>query len=37
MSWIYFAGGPVIFSAVMTACLGWAAWTVHGTTSSETR
>ncbi|MDQ2843544.1 MAG: hypothetical protein M3Y72_21385, partial [Acidobacteriota bacterium] len=26
LSWIYFALGPAIFSALIAGCLGWAAW-----------
>lgn len=26
LSWMYFASIPTIMSAVLTVCLGWAAW-----------
>lgn len=26
LSWIYFSAPPVILSALITACLAWAAW-----------
>jgi len=26
LSWIYFFTAPVVFSALVAACLGWAAW-----------
>lgn len=28
LSWIYFFAGPIVASALITACLGWAAWLV---------
>jgi hypothetical protein len=28
LSWIYFFAGPIAASAVISACLGWAAWRV---------
>ena len=28
LSWIYFSAAPAAFSAVVAACLGWAAWLV---------
>jgi hypothetical protein len=28
LSWIYFSMPPLVFSALVTACLGWAAWLV---------
>jgi hypothetical protein len=31
LSWIYLAGGPVIFSGVMALCLGLAAFTARST------
>jgi hypothetical protein len=37
LSWIYFAGGPVIFSGVMALCLGMAAFTARATPTSKTR
>ena len=36
-SWIYFAGGPVIFSSVMALCLGSAAFVTSAASSSKTR
>ena len=30
LSWKYFSGPPVVFSALLTVCLGWAAWLVAG-------
>lgn len=30
LSWIYFSTAPAAFSAVVAACLGWAAWLVQG-------
>jgi hypothetical protein len=30
LDWKYFSVEPVIFSAVLTVCLGWAAWLVKG-------
>ncbi len=30
LSWIYFFAGPVAFSGLTTACLGWAAWQLQG-------
>ena len=29
LSWIYFSAAPVIFSAVVLLCVGWAAWLVN--------
>ncbi len=37
ISWIYFAGGPVIFSGVMTLCVGSAAFMARTTSFSKTR
>jgi len=37
LSWIYFAGGPVIFSSVMALCVGLAAFMGRITPSSKTR
>jgi hypothetical protein len=37
LSWIYLAGGPVIFSGVMALCLGLAAFTAHSAPASKTR
>jgi hypothetical protein len=37
LSWIYFAGGPVIFSGLMALCLGLAAFTARSTPASKTR
>jgi hypothetical protein len=31
LSWIYFSAPPVVFSAVVAACVGWAAWLVAAT------
>lgn len=31
LSWIYFFAGPIIASALITVCLGWAAWIVSAT------
>ena len=28
LSWIYFFAGPIVASALIAACLGWAAWLV---------
>ncbi|HET7599931.1 MAG TPA: hypothetical protein VFK09_06540 [Gemmatimonadales bacterium] len=28
LSWIYFPAPPVVFSALVAACAGWAAWLV---------
>lgn len=30
LSWIYFLTPPVILSALVAACVGWAAWLVTG-------
>ncbi len=29
LSWIYFAPPPAVLSALVVACLGWAAWLVR--------
>ena len=31
LSWIYFAGPPIVFSSILAVCLGCAAWQVQGT------
>ena len=28
LSWIYFFAGPIVASALIAVCLGWAAWLV---------
>ena len=28
LSWIYFFAGPIVASALLAVCLGWAAWLV---------
>jgi hypothetical protein len=33
LSWIYFSAPPVVFSALVAACLGWAAWLVTRATA----
>lgn len=34
LSWIYFAPPPVVFSAVIALCLGWATWLAQARTQS---
>lgn len=29
LSWVYFFVPPAVFSALVAACLGWAAWLVQ--------
>jgi hypothetical protein len=33
LSWIYFSAPPVVFSALVAACVGWAAWLVTRATA----
>lgn len=33
LSWIYFFAGPIVASALIAACLGWAAWLVNAAKS----
>jgi hypothetical protein len=33
LSWIYFSAAPVVFSALVATCVGWAAWLVTRATA----